>query len=229
MDRILESQLEAFCIKNNIKDKESLSTKFEHFVNYLYFVSNCPSAYSMERDTHIKVHTGKGGDDGLDGILIVVNDTPVFSLAQVKDLVAHLGQKALNVEFYFTQAKTSASFETGDMLKTREGVKHFFSKREPENKEIRNYWKIQDFLYKQGSRFRTNPICRIAYATTGKWVDNQDQQLFRSESENEISNLNLFSEVVWESIDATGLQRLFKNLNSSIKKQITFEKKNHLS
>ncbi len=225
MDRILENQLEAFCNKNNISNKENNATKFEHFVNFLYFVSNCPSAYSVQRDTHIKVHTGKGGDDGLDGIMIVINETPVFSLEEAKDIVSHLGQKSLNVEFYFTQAKTSSSFDVGDMLKTKMGVKHFFSKKEPTNKEIKNFWKIQDYIYKNATQFRTNPICRIAYATAGKWVNNDDQQAFVNETEKEIYDLNLFNEVVWDSIDANGLQRLYKNLNNAIQKQILFERR----
>lgn len=225
MDRILESQLTDFCNKHNISPKENLSTKFEHFVNFLFFVSNCPAAYSIQRDTHVKVHTGKGGDNGLDGILIVINDNPVFTLQDAKGIIEQLGNRSLQVEFYFTQAKTSSSFETGDMLKTREGIKHFFSKREPSNKEIKNFWKIQDYIFNHAAQFRSNPTCKIAYATTGKWEQNEDQLIFISDTKKEISNLGLFSEVVWESIDANGLQALYKNLNNAIQKQIKFEKK----
>lgn len=225
MDRILENQLSTFCSKNNIKQKENPSTKFEHFVNYLYFVSNCPSAYSMERDTHIKVHTGKGGDDGLDGIMIVINEIPVFTLEQAKDIISNLGPRTLNVDFYFTQAKTSSSFDIGDMLKTKRGVLHFFTKIEPTNKDIRNFWKIQDYIIKQAGSHPANITCNIGYATAGKWVANYDQKLFVEETQKELSDLNLFCEVNWESIDAKALQRLYNNLNSAIQKQIAFEKR----
>ena len=225
MDRILESQLATFCRKNNISQKENPDIKFEHFVNYLYFVSNCPSAYSMERDTHIKVHTGKGGDDGLDGIMIVINETPIFTLEQAKEHISQLGPRSIYVEFYFAQAKTSSSFDMGEMLKTKRGVLHFFDKREPNNKEIRNYWKIQDYIFKQAGRIRANVTCRIAYATTGKWMANDDQRRFIEETEKEISDLNLFNEVKWESMDAKGLQRMYNNLNSAIEKQIAFERR----
>lgn len=225
MDRILENQLLVFCGKHNIKSKENPATKFEHFVNYLYFVSNCPSAYSMERDTHIKVHTGRGGDEGLDGIMIVINEIPVFTLEQAKDIISNLGQRTMNADFYFTQAKTSSSFDMGDMLKTKRGVLHFFSKKEPTNKDIRNFWKIQDYIIKQAGSHPANLTCSIGYATAGKWEANHDQKLFISETEKELGDLNLFNDVKWESIDAKGLQRLYNNLNSAIQKQIAFEKR----
>lgn len=223
MNRILESELSAFCLEYNIRSKEKVSTKFEHFVNYLYFLNNCPHAYGTERDAYLRVHTGKGGDNGIDGILIVINDTPVFSLEEAKNLVATLYPKSLYVDFYFTQAKTSDNFEIGDMLKTREGVKHFFGRRQPGNKEISNYWKIQDFIFEQAARFKSNPTCNVAFATTGKWLGNDDQRRFVEDSIQELKELNLFSDVKWESIDGNNLQKLYKNLNNTISKRIPFK------
>ena len=34
------------------------------------------------------VHTGKGGDFAVDGILIIINDTPVTTLTQAKELIS---------------------------------------------------------------------------------------------------------------------------------------------
>ena len=228
MDRIIENQLNSFCKKFGISDKTSIADKFEHFANYIYFLNCLPDAYSTEREAYKKVHTGQGGDWGIDGILITINDRAVFSLEEAKSMIERLGNLPLDVDFYFTQAKTSDNFDMGEMHKTRDGVKRFFGDVKPDNEKMAKFWQIQQYVYSQSIKFARNPICKIAFVTTGKWAANKDQVRFVQKVEEELTDTNLFSEVKWESIGAKAVQDYYKNLNTYIRKQIKFIKNTSL-
>lgn len=63
----------------------------------------------------------------MDGILIIINDTPVTTLTQAKELIS--AQKRFTANFLFVQAKTSATFDSGEMLKVGYGIKKFLQIR----------------------------------------------------------------------------------------------------
>lgn len=224
MNKIIENQMDEFCKEFHVSTKD-VSERFEHFANYCTFLNVCPTAFSVVRDAHLKVRTGQGGDCGIDGVLILINDTPVFSCEEAKSIMEGSKNRPIDVEFIFVQAKTSSTFDSGEMLKTREGVLKFFSSTPMGNGILNIAWQIQNLIYQNSIRFRENPKCRIYYVTTGKWVDDPNLVEVVTHAENAINDTNLFSDVDYIAVDAVYLQKLYKNLSTSITKQIKFEKK----
>ena len=225
MNRIIENQMEEFCKEFRISPKKDISERFEHFANYCTFLNACPTAFSVVRDAHKKVRTGQGGDAGIDGILILINDIPAFSYEEAQSLIESNKNRPLEVEFIFVQAKTSSNFDSGDMLKTREGVLKFFNPNPMGTGVLNTAWRIQELIYKNSVRFRENPKCKIFYVTTGKWVDDKDLSDLISNAEKALNDTGLFSEVDYVPVDGAYLQKLYKNLSTSITKQVKFEKK----
>lgn len=73
---IIDSSTKSFIDDFHI-GKCDASTQFEHFVNYCVITKLYSDAYNNDRQFYSKVHTGAGGDLGIDGILIVLNDIVV--------------------------------------------------------------------------------------------------------------------------------------------------------
>lgn len=225
MDKIIESQVRVFCEQFQIASREE-SVRFEHFVNYCTFMNVNPGAYSVARDPHLKVHTGQGGDCGIDGVLVLINDSPVFSVEEARGLINGCKYKKLDVEFVFTQAKTSAGFDSGDMLKTREGVLQFFSDDQMDCPgALQAARDIKDLIYENSALFGDNPKCTVYFVTTGRWTADKVLAKVVDEAEKALVGTNLFSEVGYRPVDAAGLQKLYKNLTNSITKTIKFDKR----
>lgn len=225
MNRIIENQMEEFCKEFHISLNKDISERFEHFANYCTFLNICPTAFSVVRDAHKKVRTGQGGDSGIDGVLILINDIPAFSYEEAQSLIESTKNRPLDIEFVFVQAKTSSNFDSGDMLKTREGVLKFFTPAPMGTGVLNTAWRIQELIYKHSVRFRENPKCTIFYVTTGKWVNDKDLSDLISNAKRALNDTGLFSDVDYIPVDGVHLQKLYKNLSTSITKQIKFEKK----
>src|SRR4051812_44684071 len=118
MDVVTQSLLKEFSASQKI-DSLKQSDQFEAFTNYIV-VSDI---YPEEFDFNV-VSTGVG-EFGIDGIAIIVNDAIVDDDEQLEDIIAH--NAALQVQFLFVQAKTSSSFDSGDMSKFFQAVLDFFN------------------------------------------------------------------------------------------------------
>lgn len=221
-NRILQNQLLDFLNNYGIKEKK-LSVAFEHFCNYCIFSHRYPESYATDGMFYQSVHTGKGGDYAVDGILIVINDTPITTLTQAQELID--GSQHFSAKFVFVQAKTCTTFDSGDMLKVGHGVKCFFTdKNICANQEVLEFKSIADYVFANSIKFVENPSCHIYYITTGKWTnDSFLTQLIEKERKN-IEQLNYFSEVSYIPIDALHLQTVYKEVNNSITRQVVIPK-----
>ena len=110
---VIQSYIEDFVAENEISKSKAKDqhTIFEQFVNDLILsvYSNDPSVTYQDMET--------GTAFGIDGIAIFVADRVVTSIDDVDTVID--GIKKFEVNFIFTQAKTSDSFdrtEIGDFL-----------------------------------------------------------------------------------------------------------------
>lgn len=221
-NRILQNQLSDFLDNYGIKEK-TLSVAFEHFCNYCIFSHKYPEVYASDSMFYQSVHTGKGGDYAVDGILIVINDTPITTLTQAQELITE--QKRFSAKFIFVQAKTSSTFDSGDMLKVGHGVKKFFTDKDIcANQEVLEFKSIADYVFQNSIKFVENPSCYIYYITTGKWNDDRFLTQLIEQEQKSIEELNYFSEVSYIPIDAVHLQTIYKEVNNSITRQVVIPK-----
>ncbi len=220
-NKILNSLMIDFLEDFGIKEK-SVSTQFEHFSNYCMFTLNCPEAYSVDNLNFQEVHTGAGNDCGIDGIMILVNDTIVTNIDQLKDLIE---TKKFEAKFVFVQAKTSSNFDSGEMLKTSLGVKGLFSSQTGKmNNKIEKYKIIIDAIFSKSSRMKSQPECLVYFVTTGKWVDDVNLLNVKLECEKQLEALNYFSAVHFVPTDANRLTTIYKEIRNAITREVVIPK-----
>lgn len=217
-DRIIEGYLKNFEDENNLT-KVDLTKMFEYFVNYCVGAKYIFDAFSFEDIT-----IGGGQDTGIDGIIIIVNGHMVNSKEDIDFFNKTSGR--LDVQFIFTQSKTSSKFDSGDIGNFIFGVKDFF-KREPSlkiNNDIKFLRELKEYIYDLSINMEKPPVCHMYYATTGKWVSDSNLIGRIDEDVAELDKTSLFSEVNFIPIDSEKLKNIYRELKHKISKEIDFEK-----
>ncbi len=121
--------------------KGSQPEQFEAFVNYIVVSDIYPEEFDFSL-----IATGPG-EFGIDGLAIIVNDAIVDDEEQLEDVIAH--NPVLQVQFLFVQAKTSSSFDAGEMSKFFQAALDFFKDEASfkQNERILELQRIKNRLY----------------------------------------------------------------------------------
>ena len=117
MDRVTESLVSDFIQKFELKSKGG-SFDFERFSNYSILKNTFNNDFEIE-----DISTGK--NQGIDGISIIVNNQFITNINELINIVEET--KILEVQFIFTQCKTSTKFEGSEIGNMFFTVKDFFS------------------------------------------------------------------------------------------------------
>ena len=149
--------------------QEQEAQAFEKFVNYVLFSLDYPDIFTADSELLDFVCVGGGSDTGIDGIGIKINDRPVRSIDEVKEIVQ--ASKKINIEFIFIQSKMRTSFDVAELNTFGTGVKMFFSEGYlPENERISEFRAIKDFIYSDEiviSKLDKNPSLYLYYVGAG--------------------------------------------------------------
>ena len=149
--------------------QEQEAQAFEKFVNYVLFSLDYPDIFTADSELLDFVCVGGGNDTGIDGIGIKINDRPVRSIDEVKEIVQ--ASKKINIEFIFIQSKMRTSFDVAELNTFGTGVKMFFSEGYlPENERISEFRAIKDFIYSDEiviSKLDKNPSLYLYYVGAG--------------------------------------------------------------
>lgn len=217
MDLITSSMLKEYCEANSYgslpEDKQ-----FEFFVTSI--VTN---RLQLDVVDPTDVVIGSGGDNSLDAICVVVNGALVLELDQIDELAAQ--NNYLEVTFLFIQAERSPSFTASKIGEIGFGVEEFFKEKPtiPRNAGVTNAAAIMRAIFNKGPLFRRgNPSCKIFYATTGKWTNDQHLEARRASVVSALDGLGLFSEVEFSPLGADAIQKLYRESQNSISREFTF-------
>ncbi len=216
MDPVTQSLLKEFIASQQIVAADQ-TQQFEHFVNYIIVSDLFSEEFDVEH-----VATG-AGEFGIDGICIIVNDTIIEDEEQLEDLAD--SASALNVQFVFTQAKTSRSFDTGDIAKFLLAVIDFFGDTLTfvQNERIQSFHRVKYKLYTYAPKFvRGLPKLSLYYATTGSWQDDTNVNAVRDAHSATLRDKHIFSSVDFLPVDAARLQKLYFQTKNSLNVMINF-------
>lgn len=216
MDVVTESLLKEFAESQKISDAAT-SIQFESFINYVV-VSD---VYTEEFDFNV-VATGEG-EFGIDGIAIIVNDTLIDDEEQLEDLLAH--SPVLQVQFMFTQAKTTSSFDAGEVSKFMGAVVDFFRDEITlnQNERVREFHRLKNCLYAAAAKFtRGLPKLGLFYATTGAWNNDKNLCSIRDGFISQLDSLHIFSSCVFHPLDAGLVQKLYFQTKNAFRVTINF-------
>lgn len=216
MDVVTQSLLREFAESQKI-DGLPWSDQFEAFVNYLV-VSDI---YPEEFDFNL-IATGPG-EFGIDGIAIIVNDAIVDDEEQLDDIISH--SPVLQVKFLFIQAKTSSSFDSGELSKFFQAVLDFFKEeaRFKQNERILQLQRIKNRLYQAAAKFvRGFPKVALNYATTGKWTEDKNLCAIRDGFYAQAEALHMLAAVSFHPLDATRVQKLYFQTKNAFVTTVSF-------
>lgn len=221
MDRIIQSYMDSFIKSQEILEKDE-SKQFELFSAYCVVEQWYTETYNLQ-----DIIIGEGGDCGIDSIAIIVNGNMVTSKEEIDDII-EVNKSLSDINFIFVQAKTSASFDYGEMGTFGAGVKDLFSE-DPQmirNEDIVEKNEIIEYIFSKAPMIKKNPSCYLYYVTTGKWVDDQNCVGRMKIATSDLNALNIFSEIKYIPIDGNQLQKLYRKTIDVVETEICFD--NHI-
>lgn len=161
MHKIIGSFLAKFSEENGF-ESEKESVQFEYFVNYIIAYDKYP------REFDIREITSDDVDGGIDGVIFLVDDELASTLEEVKAIFSR-PKRNISVEIIFIQAKSSESYDRGEILKFTDGVEDFVSTRclLPQGAFLHECKSIYDFIIENASKVKNGrPDCKLYYACT---------------------------------------------------------------
>ena len=220
MDRITKSYVEAFRVEQSLPAGDD-ATVFEHFVAF------CVLSDAQEEDFDVlDVHTGGGGDLGLDGVAILVNGVLVDSTDVIDSLLDTNGY--LDVRFIFTQAKTASGFSGEEIAAFGDGVAEFFAETPsyPHSERITELRTLMDHIFKLSHAFKHfTPICDMVFVSTGTWVDDPHLVAVKDKKLAVLRDTSLFSNVTLRVWGAAEVQASWKRSKNTVAVEFTFANK----
>ncbi len=221
MDRITKS------LMNELLENLGLLSKgeakdFENFVNYSILSSEYNKTFDVEDIT-----IGEGNDTGIDGIAIIVNGQLIDNIQEVSDLLEN--NYSLEVDYIFTQSKTSSNFSGSDIATFLFGIKDFFSD-EPgliRNQSITKFSEISNFIIDNAAKFKRNPNLKIFYVTTGSWSEDANLATRINAGVEHLENTNLFNKIAFHPLGAQEICRLYRKSKESV--STTFQFSNRIT
>lgn len=216
MDRITKSLITEL-LETQELNSEGDSKDFEKLVNYC-IVSN---EYSKTFDINLMT-IGDGGDTGIDGLAIIVNGQLIENKEEIDDLLER--NNSLEVSYLFMQAKTSSSFNSGEINTFIFGVKDFFSENPQlvRNADVEKFAEISDYIYEKAPHFKENPTIKLFYCTTGKWVDDQNLLAVINHGITDLEQLNLFEKVIVSPMGAKEIATSYRKTKEAIHTTVNF-------
>lgn len=219
MDSVTQALMKDFVESNSLVELPA-DKQFEHFAAY----SVVSSRYAEEFDTTDLV-AGDGQDLNVDAFAVKVNGRLANDADYVDDVLAMNGY--LDVEFIIVQAKSSSSFDGAAIIALGDNlVNEVFSTSQklPVNGDVKRLIEIKERIFKNASRLKNNPLCRVYYVCTGNWADDAYLVEAVKRKRQDLLNTNLFSDVIFEPVGARQLQTYFRATKTSISREVIFEK-----
>lgn len=217
MDRITKGYMNNFAASQELTGQNG-SELFELFACYCVLSKEYPEHFDIS-----DIVTGGGSDAGIDGIAIIANNVLIHSQEEFDDL-AEQTHTITDLKFIFIQAKTSPTFNGGDIATFGFGVCDLL-KEQPElvqNAEVQEKSNIISHILSNMMRVRNKPKCLLYYVTTGNWTEDQNLCSRIEGVKSDLKSENLFSEISFVPVDANYLQKLFKNTVDKIQAIIDF-------
>lgn len=211
MHRIIKSHLESF-VKSNGLEQFGENDQFEMFVNFAVMSSKMIGTVDIDNVTTSE------GDDGTDGIALVINEE--FILSDV-DAISAFGTERKNhdVEIIFVQSKRSESFDLGDFLKFKESIIKFITMEDylADDDVKKNARQIFDTVIDNVPKIRDGkPSFTGRYVTTGIYKHPQAFELAKNKFIKQLEELGYFNTIDFQFIGRNELTKLWVDTYSGV-------------
>lgn len=215
MNPVIRAQLREFA-KSNALLAESQENQFE-----VYSVFAVLSGLLGENIDAYDVHLS-GDEFGIDGIAIIIQGEIVRNRIEAEEKLDAI--KNPSVEFVFFQAKTSTSYDYGDISKFFDAVSGFFNgELKGESPAVDDCISAMEAIYEKGTGKR-NPKISCYYVATGNYEQPFKIERLRENFREKLSETNIFDveTITVEFAGARDLQRWYRTATSSVEVEIDF-------
>lgn len=189
MHRVVKSHLADFSDKFTIKLPEDRA--FEAFLNYSAF-------RGISADGISPVDLIYDGDDpGIDGVMMFLDDSYVSSPEEVSNFF-EARKRDVDATLVFCQAKTSESWDKGEINKFESAINDFLSDEHeyPHSEHMENARRVFDAVIKNVGKLKGGkPRCISYFATTAKPTSDREILAAMAALRNSVVDSGLFSDV----------------------------------
>ncbi len=219
MNKIISGLLDDFKKAQSTDPSLTESEAFEQFSAYL-------TIGSIAETSSATTQTVVGGDaqPAVDAIGVIVNGTLIENEDEVETYIAV--NNYLDIDFVFTQAKTSENFDGTALSDLGSFAADFIQEDlcKTDTEAVKRLRKLKNLIYKQAKYFKhRNPNIHLFYVTTGQEPENDlnfNKRIKRIKDEFE-KNGNT-NECHVYLIGSREIQKLKRQLDHSISKEISF-------
>lgn len=177
---------------------------FEKFINSLILKTNQSENCSITSNAFAQMCVGGDGDTGIDGIVIMVNDSIVCSVEDVDEIIKK--QSRINIKFIFVQSKLQENLSCAEINSFGEGVVDFLSEKQHLNNndqiafwlEIKNYLMSDDIA----ARWDSYPKVSLYFAYAGTWIDDINLETAKTGIIDRANSTGHYSDISFEIIDS---------------------------
>ena len=213
MHRIIQSYVKTFCEDNGISQQVKEDKQFEYFANYCIIRSFYPEDFDPQLIT-----TDEGDDAGIDGISFLIDGELVTTLNEAQDIFKR-PKRNISVTIYFMQAKTSESYEKGEILKFGQGVVDFVADHSelPQSDFIKDQKGIFNLIIDNVPKLQNGrPEVCLRYITTSNNPIASEIEATRKTIIRDLENTGFFNNVEFCYIGLNDLLKLWDKSQNSI-------------
>jgi len=216
MDRISSNILTRFSAEYEI-DNKSESKRFEWLTTFLALRRHYSKSVDLE-----PLVIGAGGDGGIDGVCIIVNNSLASDLDEAKELIDR--SDSLEVTFVFVQAERTDGFDGSKIGDFAFGVRDFFSENPTlaRGDDLKRVAAISDLLIAASDKLK-RPNCFLYYWTTGKWSDDKNLVARRDAAIVDLQSLGIFKSVEFYCFGADELQTDYTRTKIALSRTFNFQ------
>lgn len=215
MNPVIQAQLREFAKANSIMT-EPQEKQFE-----IYSIFSVLNGLLGETIDSYDVHLD-GDEFGVDGIAVVIQGELVLNKQEAEEKLEAVNNPS--IEFIFFQAKTSTSFDYGDISKFFDSVAGFFDgDLKGESDAVDDLIGAMEAIYERGVGKR-NPKISCYYVTTGNYEEPSRIEKLKSSFVVDLEEKNIFdvSTIVVKMVGARELQQWYRAATRSVEVEIEF-------
>lgn|GEM_PF-709160 len=215
MNPVIRSQLREFAKANSLlalgKDAQ-----FE-----IYCIYSILGGLLGENVDAYDVHLA-GNEFGVDGIAILIQGEAVHTRAEAEEKLSSINNP--HIEFAFFQAKTSTSYDYGDISKFFDAISGFFDgELKGESDAVDDLIDAMEAIYDR-SVGKKNPKLSCYYVATGNYEAPARIEKLRASFRGELAELNIFDNktIDIEMVGASNLQQWYRAATTAVEVEIEF-------
>ncbi len=229
MDIVTKSHLDQFVQQYGYKSCTE-EEAFEKFCIYCV-ASKYIRSETINKSLLDDLNIGKGGDWGIDGVIVIANGRIVTSQQEIDDLL--FVNNSLNINFILVQAKTSLQFKVAELGQTLDGAEYILKDVNgcvdlpKSNESLTEYRDLVKYAYSKSAYFERgeNPMLDVYYVTCGDYNENPDYTAKIDKTKDAISRLNLIRDFSCHMIGKKEIISFYKDTKFKIEVDIKVEHK----